>query len=46
MIRVDMKNDNMMLIEKQLKYQLYHRVKFINMNILLVKIYYLLINNK
>ena len=28
------------------KYQLYHLVKFINMNILLVKIYYHLINNK
>ena len=31
---------------KQLKYQLYHQVKFINMNILPVKIYYHLINNK
>ena len=30
----------------QLKYQLYHQVKFINMNILLVKIYYHPINNK
>ena len=35
-----MKNDNMILIEKQPKYQLYHHVKFINMNILLVKIYH------
>ena len=34
------------LIEKQLKYQLYDQVKFINMNILLVKTYYHLINNK
>ena len=34
------------IIEKQLKYQLYHQVKFINMNILLMKIYYHLINNK
>ena len=31
---------------KQLKYQLYHQVKFIDMNILLVKIYYHLITNK
>ena len=40
MIRLKMKNYNMILMEKQLKYQLYHQVKFINMNILLVKIYY------
>ena len=39
-------NYNMILIEKQLKYQLYHQVKFVNMNILLVKIYYRLINSK
>ena len=37
---------NMILIEKQLKYQPYHHVIFRNMNILLVKIYYHLINNK
>ena len=36
-------NCNMILIEKQLKYQLYHQVIFKNMNILLVKIYYHLI---
>ena len=41
----DEKN-NMILIEKQPKYQPYHQVKFINMNILLVKVYYHLINNK
>ena len=35
----EMKNYSMMLIEKQLKYHLYHQVKLINMNILLVKIY-------
>ena len=39
-------NYNMILIEKQLKYQLYHQTKFINMNILLVKTYCHLINNK
>ena len=31
MIRLEMKNYNMILIEKQLKYQLYHQVKFLNM---------------
>ena len=31
---------------KQLKYQPYHQVKFVNMNNLLVKIYYHLINSK
>ena len=33
-------------IEKQPKYQLYDQGKFINMNIILVKICYHLINNK
>ena len=42
----NMKNYNMTLIEKQPKYQLYHQVKFINMNVLLVKIYYYLISSK
>ena len=37
---------NMILTEKQLKYQPYHRVKFVNMNIFLMKIYYHLISNK
>ena len=46
MIRLEMKNYNMILIEKQPKYQPYHHLKFVNMNILLVKIYYHLINNK
>ena len=45
MIRLEMKNYSMILIEKQLKYQLYHQVEFINMNIL-VKIYLHLINSK
>ena len=40
------KNYSMTLIEKQSKYQLDHQVKFINMNILLVKIYCHLINSK
>ena len=34
---------NMMLIEKQQKYQPYHQAKLISMNILQVKKYYLLI---
>ena len=46
MMRLVMKNYDMILIEKQLRYKLYHQVKFINMNILLMKIYYHLINNK
>ena len=44
MIRSEMKNYNMILIEKQPKYWLYNQVKLINMNILLVKIYDHLIN--
>ena len=36
----------MILMEKQLKYQHYHQVKFINMNILLVEIYYHLISKE
>ena len=39
-------NYNIILIEKQQKYQLYHQVKLISMNILLVKRYCHLINNK
>ena len=46
MIRLEMKNYHMMLIEKQLKYQSYYLAKFINMNILLVKKYYHRINSK
>ena len=34
MIRLEMKNCNMILTKKQRKYQLYHQVKLINMNIL------------
>ena len=34
MIRLEIKKYNMTLIEKQLKYQPDHQVKFLNMNIL------------
>ena len=43
MIRLKMKNYDMIVIEKQLKYK---QLKFINMNILLVKIYYHLIKDQ
>ena len=33
-IRLEMKNYNMILIERLHKYQLYHQVKLISMNIL------------
>ena len=46
MIRLEMKNYNMMLTEKQQNYQHYCRVKLINMNILQVKKNYLLIKEK
>ena len=39
MIRLEMKNWNMILAEKQQKYHLYHKVKLINMTILLLKKY-------
>ena len=45
-IRLEMKNYNMILIERLEKYQLYYPVKLINMNILLVKKYCPQINNK
>ena len=45
MIRLEMKNYSMILIEKQPKYRLYHQVKLRNMNILVVKIYYDLVNS-
>ena len=37
MIRLEMENYNMILTEKQRKYQHYHVQKLINMNILQVK---------
>ena len=46
MIRLEMKNCNMILKEKLPKYQLYHQSKLIEMNILLLSKYYHLINNK
>ena len=39
-INDQMKKYNLILIEKEPKYQPYHQVKFINTSILLVKIYY------
>ena len=44
--QIRVRNCDMILIEKQPKYQLYHQIKCINMNLLLVKIYYHLISNK
>ena len=41
MIRLEMKNCNTTLIEKLQKYQHYRRVKWININILQAKEYYL-----
>ena len=46
MIRLEMKNYNLILREKLLKYQLYDQEKLISMNILLVWKDYHLMNNK
>ena len=46
MIRLEMKNFNMILIEKQQKYRHYHQVKLIDMNILQLKKYHLSIKVK
>ena len=46
MIRLEMKNYNMTLIEKLLKYQPDHLTKLTTMNILLVKKYYHLVKKK
>ena len=46
MVRLDMKNYNTILTEKQPKYQLYHQTKSVNMNILQEKKYYHLIKNE
>ena len=46
MIRLEMKNCNTILTEKQQQYQHYHLEKLVNMNILQVKKYCLLIKNK
>ena len=45
-IRSKMKNYDTILIERLQKHQVYHQVKLISMNILPVKKYCLLINNK
>ena len=45
MIRLEMKNCNLILTEKQQKYQHYHLEKLISMNILQVKKYYLLMED-
>ena len=42
----DEKHCCMVLTEKQQKYQRYHQVRFINMNILQVKKYYVSIKGK
>ena len=46
LIKLEMKNYNVILREKRQKYQYDHLEKFINMNILQVKKYYLLIEDK
>ena len=46
MIRLKMKRYNMILIDKLQKYQPYHQAKLISMNMLQVKKYYLLTENK
>ena len=46
MIRLEMKNSNMILIDNQQKYQHYHLEKLVNMDILQVKHYYLLIKEE
>ena len=46
MIRLKIKNFNMILIEKLHKYQPCHHAKLLSMNILLVNKYDLLIKNK
>ena len=46
MTRLEIKNYNKILTEKQQKYQHYHLEKLINMNVLQVKKYYLLIKKE
>ena len=46
MIRLEMKNYDMILTEKQQKYRHYDEIKLININILEVKKYCLLIKGK
>ena len=46
MIRIEMKNCNMILSEKHKKYQLYYQVKLINLNIFQVMEYSFPIKDK
>ena len=46
MIRLEIKNNNMIVTEKQPKYQLYYETKLVNMNILQEKKQYHQIKNK
>ena len=46
MTRLEIKDCNMILIEKQQKYQHYHLEKWINMNILQVKKYFFMIKEE
>ena len=46
MVRLEIKNSNMALIERQQKYQHYHLKKFINMNILQMRKCYHLIKEE
>ena len=46
MIRLEMKNYNIVFIEKQQKYRHYHQKKLINSNFLQLKKYCLLIKEK
>ena len=43
MIECEMKNDNMVLTEKQQKYLHYDQVKLINMNILQMKKFWIMV---
>ena len=46
MIKLEMKSYNMLFTEKQQKYQHYNPEKFVNINILQVKKYYLWIKDE
>ena len=46
MIRLEIKNNNMIVTEKQPKYQLYYETELVNMNILQEKKQYHQIKNK
>ena len=46
MIRLDMKNYNMILTDKQKKFQHYYQIKLININVSHMNKYYLLIKKE